>query len=135
MGVVLHNKKKNDDLTNITDELEMILLSNEERDYEKEQLFYLILEKVYKRYFLSDRHSLFPMRYSEWNYFLKKYIWSFCDKKGISTLEFNGDDRSTIGSEEMGLLIEYLESIDVNGERENEIKSFLLKQKEGIYYS
>ena len=75
------------------------------------------------------------LNYSEWCDFLEKYVWSFFDKKGISTKDFNSDDVGTINSKNMKTLIEYLKSINISEERNNEIKEFLLNQEQGITYS
>ncbi len=90
------------------------------------------------------RHSIYietignnsmDLRYSTWCEFLENYVWSFFDSQEISFEEFNSDDVGTINSNNMKLLIKHLNSIDVDGKRNKEIKEFLLKHKKGITYS
>lgn len=137
MGVLLSNKKSSENFYELIENMESFnslcnelnIKPNKTNDEivrsEMEDLIYI--ETI-------GKNSL-SLRYSEWCNFLKKYVWSFFDKKGISTKDFNSDDVGTINSKNMKILIEYLKSNNISGERNNEIKEFLLNQEEGITYS
>ena len=134
MGVTLYNKKSSENFSEIIERIESFeSLCNElninslNNEVDRNKMKISLFSEVIK-----NSHSL---RYSDWGNFLEKYIWSFFDKQEISFEEFNNDVEGSIDTKNMEILIEHLKLINVDGEINNEIKEFLLKQEQGITYS
>jgi hypothetical protein len=133
MGVTLYNKKSSSDYDKLIKKCHELYSLHDELsvsiDSKKYMDFYF---SIYDEIIGENSYSL---RYSEWCNFLEKYVWSFFDELGISTINFNSDDNGTISSKEMKLLLEYLNSyINVKG-IDKEIIEFLNKNRKGISYS
>ena len=133
MGVTLYNKKdlnnlnkvvkKNNELLSLYEKLHIDINHEDFWDLEKSTFFEIL-----------SRNTC-SIGYSSWNNFLVKYIWSFFDEQGISTINFNSDENGTISSKEMKLLLRHLNSQKNVNETVKIVIEFLNKNKNGITYS